>query len=106
MMAPASGGHGAIAMNLGISLGLFVRQHKLGVTFAAETGFILSRNPDTVRAADGSFVSITRIPPGGVPMKFFPGAPDLAIEVISPSDTVFDVEEKVNDWLNAGTKLV
>jgi len=105
-MAPAGGEHGALAFRLSVRLGHFVEAHQLGVAFAAETGFILSRNPDTVRAPDIAFVSRDRIPPGGIPRKFVPGAPDLAVEVLSSSDTAIEVEEKVSDWLGAGSRLV
>lgn len=77
----------------------------MGGVYAAETGFILSRSPDTVRAPDAAFVVSERLadqPATG----FFEGAPDLAIEVISPSETVDDVESKVIDFLEAGTQLV
>lgn len=99
--------HGRIAMAIGARLALFVREHGLGATYAAETGFMLRRAPDTVRAPDASFVTAARLasmtlPPAG----YFPGAPDFAIEVISPSDTYTEVEEKVAEWLEAGAQVV
>lgn len=105
-MPPAGSEHGAIIMNLGISLGQFVKANALGVVFSAETGFKIASDPDTVRAPDLAFVRHDRIPESGIPKEFWPGAPDLAAEVISPSDTYTEVEEKVIDWLNAGTRLV
>lgn len=105
-MAPAGGAHGAIAFRLSLRLGNYVESHNLGVLFAAETGFIVSRDPDTVRAPDIAFVSRDRIPPAGIPKKFFPGPPDLAVEVLSPGDTAIEIEEKVTDWLSAGSRLV
>jgi len=105
-MAPAGSEHGFIGMRLGIRLGTFVEARQLGYVFNADTGFLISRDPDTVRAPDTSFVSQSRVPATGLPKKFFPGAPDLAVEVISPSDTLEEVEEKVADWLTAGTRLV
>ncbi|WP_420627210.1 Uma2 family endonuclease [Candidatus Leptofilum sp.] len=104
-MSPAGHSHGIIALNISSQLWLFVKQNKLGNVYAAETGFILARNPDTVRAPDAAFVQQERLshqPETG----FFEGAPDLAVEVISPSETVDDVESKVIDYLNAGTQLV
>ena len=74
--------------------------------FAAETGFILRRNPDTVRAPDASFVSAGRLPPGDLPGGFLEIAPDLAVEVVSPGDTAREVQEKVEDWLRSETHLV
>jgi Uma2 family endonuclease len=105
-MPPAGFDHGAVGMNLAIPLGAHVQMHGLGVVVAAETGFILSRDPDTVRAPDVGFVAQDRIPSTGRPRGFWPGAPDLAVEVVSPSDTLEEVEAKVDDWLTAGTRLV
>jgi Uma2 family endonuclease len=83
-----------------------VKANPLGVVFGAETGFRLASNPDTVRAPDLAFVRRERIPAGGIPREFWTGAPDLAVEVISPSDRYTEVEEKVQDWLSAGTHMV
>jgi Uma2 family endonuclease len=105
-MPPAGSEHGAVIMHLGGPLYQFVKGHDLGVVFGAETGFKIASDPDTVRAPDLAFVRRERIPEGGIPKQFWPGAPDLAVEVISPSDTYTEVEEKVNDWLAAGTRLV
>lgn len=105
-MSPASSGHGAVSMNLSAPLHQFVRAQKLGQVLAAETGFIIARDPDTVRAPDAAFVRRERIPASGVPFKFWVGPPDLAIETMSPNDTVFEVDEKVQEWLSAGTRLV
>jgi Uma2 family endonuclease len=105
-MAPAGFEHGAIIMNLAFLLASHVRQHALGVVVGAETGFVLARGPDVVRGADIGFVRANRIPASGMPKKFWEGAPDLAVEVISPGDSLEEVEEKVDDYLNAGAPLV
>jgi Uma2 family endonuclease len=105
-MPPAGSEHGVIAMNAALVISQFVKAHGLGAVFAAETGFKIASDPDTVRAPDLAFVRRERIPEGGIPKEFWPGAPDLAVEVISPGDTYTEVEEKVNDWLAAGTRLV
>ena len=76
-----------------------VQWFDLGVVFAAETGFKLESNPDTVRAPDVAFVSRAKLQSLGVPKQYFPSAPDLAVEVVSPNDTLYDVDEKVADWL-------
>jgi Uma2 family endonuclease len=102
-MSPAGQEHGRVAMNLGGRLSQFVRERALGVVFAAETGFLLRRQPDTVRAPDVAFVSASRLSTGP---GFFPGAPDLAVEVVSPSDSFVDVEDKVFEWLDAGSQMV
>jgi len=97
--------HGDIAMCIAWRLAAFVEQNQLGKTFAAGTGFLLHRNPDTVRAPDVSFVTQARLPATRI-RGFFPGPPDLAAEVISPNDSYAEVEEKVFHWLDAGCKVV
>lgn len=102
-MAPAGAEHGEIAVAIAIRLGTYVREHRLGQTYSSDTGFVLSRNPDTVRAPDASFVKGERV----VRVKeYFPGAPDLAIEVISPGDSYSEVEAKVREYLRAGSLMV
>ena len=71
-----------------------------------EAGYILARDPDTVRGPDVSYVQAKRIPPSGVPEGFWDLAPDLAVEVVSSSETAEEVREKVRDFLRAGTPLV
>lgn len=105
-MAPAGHTHGRIAAKLTWQLAQYVEAHHLGAIYAAETGFLLSSNPDTVRAPDVAFVSQKRIEEAGDVEGYWPGAPDLAVEVVSPSDTYVKVEEKVIEWLEAGTRMV
>ena len=105
-MTPAGHEHGEVALAIGSALREFVRQHKLGKVYAAETGFVLSRNPDTVRAPDAAFVSAARAAQQKRREGFFDGAPDLAVEVMSPEDTVEEVEAKVLEYLRSGTRLV
>ena len=102
MMSPAGFGHGEIAMRIGHFLSAYVEEHDLGVVLAAETGFKIESNPDLVRAPDASFVRKDRLPKT-VWNKYFPGVPDLAVEVVSPDDTKREVAEKVNMWLAHGT---
>jgi Uma2 family endonuclease len=71
-----------------------------------ESGYVLGRGPDTVRGPDVSFVSATRLPPDQIPEQFIPGAPDLAVEILSPSSRWSEVEEEVADYLAGGTRLV
>ena len=92
-------------MRLGSLLEQHVRSGQLGVVCAAETGFIISRDPDTVRAPDASFVSAERLR-GIDDRKYLPLAPDLAIEVVSPGDSFREVEEKAAMWLAHGSRLV
>lgn len=102
-MTPAGLEHGEIAMLIGEHLRAYVRQHELGKAWASEVGFIIRRNPDTVRAPDVAFVRKERLVKT---TSYFEGAPDLAVEVISPNDTYTEVDGKVLDWLQAGTELV
>lgn len=105
-ISPAGFEHGMIAMRLARSLATYVEENNLGEVFAAETGFKISSNPDTVLAADVSFVSNKRFEQIKPQKGFGIGAPDLVAEVISPSDSFQYVEEKVTNWLDAGTRLV
>ncbi|MBI4530809.1 MAG: Uma2 family endonuclease [Candidatus Latescibacteria bacterium] len=106
MMSPAGGKHGSIALEIGRLLGNYVKEHGLGIVCTAETGFLIARNPDTVRAPDVAFVAKERIPPEGIPSTYWPFAPDLAVEVVSPNDHWSEVEEKVEEWLRAGTRMI
>jgi Uma2 family endonuclease len=104
-MAPSGFEHGSVTGTLTILLGIHVRSKRLGIVLGAETGFILSRDPDTVRAPDIAFVARRRIPKP-LPKGYWPGCPDLAVEVVSPNDLASEVDEKVKQWLAAGTPLV
>ena len=101
MMSPGNSKHGWVIMNVAIPMGALVKKNNLGYVFAAETGFIIARDPDTVRAPDCAFVCRDRVD-RPIPQGFFPGPPDLAVEVLSPSDTASAVQEKAQDWLEAG----
>ncbi len=105
-MSPAGGNHGYLASEFSAELRNHVKAHNLGRVYAAETGFKLASNPDTVRAPDVAFVSRERVEETGPVTGYWPGAPDLAAEVVSPSDTYSGVEEKVFGWLHHGTRLV
>ena len=97
--------HGVICSALAATLSDRAQAAELGSAVIG-AGFILARNPDTVRGPDIAFVSQARLEQTGIPQQFFPGAPDLAVEVVSPSDTMEEIEEKVDDFLAAGTRLV
>ena len=101
---PAGAKHGAVIDELETRISYFVRENKLGKVFAAETGFILAEG--TVRGIDISFVGNEKITEFGIPDKFFPVAPDLAIEVISPGNTFDEIQDKIEEYIIAGTKLV
>jgi Uma2 family endonuclease len=102
---PAGFRHGDVAMAIALAIGQYLQTHASGRLLAAETGFVLSTNPDTVRAPDVAFVRNERIPVP-LPRGYARFAPDLVVEVLSPDDRPNEVLEKVADWLNAGTRLV
>ncbi|MDE0637958.1 MAG: Uma2 family endonuclease [Candidatus Poribacteria bacterium] len=100
-MPPTSVEHGDISMNLISPLNSYVHENKLGRVYVPDTGF---RIGERVLMPDIAFVSTDRLPDDR--SKAFPIPPDLAVEVISPSDTLHRVEEKVFAYLEAGTQLV
>jgi Uma2 family endonuclease len=97
--------HGRIAGRVGASLGAYVERHRLGVVMGGGTGFEIARDPDTVRAPDVAFIRAERVSAEPM-MGFYPGAPDLAVEVLSPNDRADEVLAKVQDWLAAGCRAV
>lgn len=105
-MAPSGGEHGWVTSNVHGSLFVHLRTRNLGRLFAAETGFLLARDPDLVRAPDVAFVRQERVEAAGHVRGYWPGAPDLAVEVVSPHDRAPEVEEKVRTWLAHGTRMV
>ena len=105
-MAPAGFTHGTVAGNVFASLHHHVKTNNLGTVTAAETGFLLETNPDHVRAPDAAFVRRERVEAAGLVRGYWPGPPDLAVEVVSPNDRYTEVAEKVEDWLSAGTRMV
>jgi Uma2 family endonuclease len=105
-MTPAGSMHGRLVMRIAARLFHHVEAHNLGTVYAAETGFQLAQDPDTVRAPDVAFVSRQRLRSVEETEGYWPGAPDVAVEVISPSDRYTDVQDKVVDWLEAGSRMV
>jgi Uma2 family endonuclease len=105
-MAPVGHPHGRIAMRIAAQLFQHVEERGLGTVYAAETGFVLGRNPDTVRAPDAAFVRRERVEEVEETEGYWPGAPDLAVEVVSPGDAYAEVEGKVAEWLRAGARMV
>lgn len=97
--------HGAVAAALCERLRAHARAHGAGLVFAAETGFLLERDPDTVRCPDAAFVRAERIPERWT-RGHLEGAPDLVAEVASPSDRYSDLHDKALTWLRFGSRLV
>lgn len=105
MSPPPGFEHGMTTMRFALRMAAHVEAHDLGLVFAAETGFRVARNPDTVRAADVAFVSKSRLPETA-PKGYADLAPDFVGEVVSPSDDPDRIQEKVRNWLEAGVRLV
>ena len=106
MMSPAGWEHGEIVMRISGILWEYIRPRNLGRLFGAETGFILDRNPDTVRGPAVALIAREHVPTQKPQEAFWPGAPDLAVEVLSPSDRIGEVNKKTRAWLDAGVKLL
>ncbi len=104
-MSPSGGPHGDATSRVSFYVNGVVYGDDLGMTFAAETGFFLERDPDTVKAPDFAFVAYERLP-DPLPEGYVPLVPDLAVETRSPNDTAREVAEKVEEWLAAGVRLV
>jgi Uma2 family endonuclease len=104
-MAPASNWSAIVAGNVLEPLRAHVRAHDLGVC-GVEGGFVLRTNPDVVRTPDVWFVRRERVPPIGQRDGYWPFAPDLAVEILSPTDRAEQIRRKLVDYLDAGTRLV
>jgi len=98
--------HGLVAGTILGHLFRFVQERRLGQLFAAETGFVLARDPDTVRGPDAAYVSAERFADTVRRGPFFEGAPDLAVEVLSPGNTRREIAAKVRDYLSSGSRAV
>jgi Uma2 family endonuclease len=91
---------------LHFELAAFVNARGVSGVVLLETGFKLRSDPDTVRAPDVSFVAAARLHPGPLPEKYWDGAPDLAVEVLSPGERLRAVEAKVREYLGCGARAV
>lgn len=104
-LAPSNFRHGALAVAIARRLDEYVAANRLGVVVGNDTGFILSEDPPTVRGPDVGIVLAPRVP-DPLPERFFPGAPDLAVEVLSPGDSPSETATRVSDFLRAGSQAV
>ncbi len=104
---PFNGGlHGLVTANFGVLLNTWATENATGCV-GIGSGFVLTREPDTVRASDVYFIRADRVAEaGGIPESFWKIPPDLTVEVVSPSDSAEDILEKISDYLLAGTPLV
>jgi Uma2 family endonuclease len=105
-VSPPGHEHGLVTMNIAGPLYDYAKKKSLGQVYAAETGFLIEQNPDSVRTADVAFVRRERIEKAGQVQGYWIGPPDLVVEVISPSDTVRRVEGKVAQWLKSGARRI
>jgi Uma2 family endonuclease len=104
-MSPAGTRHGRVVGNVFASLHGYAARAG-GLVLESSTGCRLCTDPDTVRVPDVSFIAAERAEAVGDIEGFWPGAPDLAIEVVSPSDSFAEVDEKVAEYLDAGCRMV
>jgi len=102
--SPSGGRHGVIVANVFAALDAFVRERGLGLCFADNTGFELAGLLDTVRSPDAAFVSGERLPAEGIGPGWVRATPDLIVEVLSPSESVAELEAKLDDYRTAGTR--
>src|SRR5579883_1469272 len=105
-MAPTGVEHGGIETEVAFVLRRYLSDHPLGRAVTGEVLCRLQHNPETARAADVAFIRNEHLPEGRLPVGPFEGAPDLVVEIVSPSDTADDVLEKVYEWLAAGASVV
>lgn len=102
---PPSKEHGTVALKIGSLLLTWAERDQRGQV-GVESGFILALDPDSIRGPDVYYVSAERAQSNNKSSAFWTIAPDLAVEIISPTDLEYDLREKVRDFLTAGTPLV
>lgn len=104
-MPPAQNRHCWTEQEINYLLNLHVRRNRLGRVYTSDMGFLLTAEPLTVRSPDVAFVAKERVLPP-TQEGYFPGAPDLAVEVVSPSESMRDVRLKVDLYFQHGTRCV
>ncbi len=104
-LMPTKSWHGSSTGIIHGALWAYVRPRKLGRVYAAETGFVLERDPDTLRAPDCAFIRAERLP-SPLPNEFLNILPDLAVETLSENDRPREIREKIAQWLENGVPLV
>jgi Uma2 family endonuclease len=104
-MNPAGADHGTVAMRIGRLVDEYAAVNG-GRAFAAETGFKVETDPDTVRAPDAAYVTPEHAAARGHTRGFWVGPPDFAVEVVSPNDTYAETHEKALMWLAHGASVV
>jgi Uma2 family endonuclease len=104
IVSPAGVKHEGIASRLVVRVGVYLMSNNLGEVYTSSIGFQLPSGD--VVSPDVSFISAAKLPNGLEPEGFGQFAPDLAVEIISPSDSMTVVEDKVEIYLKNGTQLV
>ncbi|MBA3943620.1 MAG: Uma2 family endonuclease [Herpetosiphonaceae bacterium] len=104
-MSPVGWPHGAVVANLLVAIAPWAKAGPGGYV-GTETGCLVARNPDILFAPDVLYISAARIQAVGQPRSYWEGAPDLAVEVVSPGDSAMAVREKIRQYLQAGARLV
>lgn len=106
MRLPGNAAHGAVTALFIVSVMPFIQAKDAGDGFATGTGFLLRRNPDTVKAPDFAFVSHERLQDVARGASYLAAVPDLVLETRSPSDRAAGIQSKIHEWLTAGVRLV
>ncbi|MBI4586272.1 MAG: Uma2 family endonuclease [Planctomycetes bacterium] len=104
-LMPTKSWHGSSTGAIHVAIGAYAKSKKLGRVFAAETGFVIERDPDTLRAPDCAFIRSERLP-SPLPNEFLTILPDLAVETLSGDDRPREIREKIAWWLENGVPLV
>jgi Uma2 family endonuclease len=105
-MAPTVNWHGEVESKLVVRVGSHVEAQHLGIVSCGETLYVVRRNPDRVRAADIAFIRQERVPPLQARQHIMEVLPDLVVEILSKSDTIEEVNDKIDDWLNSGVQML
>lgn len=105
-MAPTVNWHGEVESKLVVRVGSHVEAHRLGIVSCGETLFIVRRDPDRVRATDIAFIRQERVPSLEARQHIMEVIPDLVVEILSKSDTIEEISNKIDDWLGAGVQML
>ncbi len=105
-MPPVGGEHNWVMNRFDVRLTAYVEAHDLGVVLPGDTGIVLGRNPDRVRAPDLCFYAKGRLPGDRPPPGYLEVVPDFVVEIVLPGDRAGEIQQKTDEWLSAGVRLV
>jgi len=105
-MNPPGFRHGEVCSNIHYHVDTFVRQQQIGRTLTNDSGIITERDPDTVRGADISYYSYSRVPKGQSPVGYAGASPEIVFEVLSPYNTRTEILRKTGEYLSVDLKVV